>query len=437
MSALPDPIPAALVTLDRLTEQGPLTELALRDSVFPLFSRVRARTEIYLANHSLGRPLDRTALDIQSALDLWYTDMDGAWSAWMDAQNRFRALTAQLLGLSRPDAVVPKTSAGQGVRAVLNAIPASDSNTPPHIVTTTGEFDSTDFILKTYEHRGRAIVTRVPADAQGVFHGEHIANAITPQTDLVAISQVIFATGQVVEGLDLVIQRAHEHGALVLLDVYHSAGVLPLSLESLGADFAVGGSYKYTRGGPGACWLAIHPRHLSSLPTSASKDDAPATGTPVTPEGLTTLDTGWFAKYDTFGFTRTAQPVLARGGDAWLESTPSFLAPYQALAGLELTLGIGLDRLRAYSLDRQQRLAQALTDQGVPLHNVEPHGAYLLIPTTDGPSACKRLKKRGINTDARTCPTTGKHLVRLCPDLLTTRDEIARAAPIIGDVLSH
>jgi kynureninase len=62
---------------------GPLTEDGLREHIAPLFSRAlagdKARDEIYLANHSLGRPLDRTADDIAGALDLWYSGMDGAW----------------------------------------------------------------------------------------------------------------------------------------------------------------------------------------------------------------------------------------------------------------------------------------------------------------------------------------------------------------------
>ena len=99
------------------------TEEQLRCSVWPRFSRVLAREEIYLANHSLGRPPDRMAEDVRAALDVWYRDMDGAWQFWLQQQERFRALTATLVGASRADCIVPKTSAGQGLRAVLNALP--------------------------------------------------------------------------------------------------------------------------------------------------------------------------------------------------------------------------------------------------------------------------------------------------------------------------
>jgi hypothetical protein len=97
---------------------GPLEESSLGKHVAPLFSRVLGRQEIYLANHSLGRPLDQTRDDVLEALDLWYSDMDRGWEAWLGEQSHMRARLALLLGLSRPDAVVPKTSAGQGLRAV-------------------------------------------------------------------------------------------------------------------------------------------------------------------------------------------------------------------------------------------------------------------------------------------------------------------------------
>src|ERR1700747_591609 len=112
------------------------------------FSRVLERDEIYLANHSLGRPPDRMADDVRAALDAWYRDMDGAWRLWLEARERFRSLTGQLIGAPSADCVVPKTSAGQGLRAVLNALPGK-----PRVLTTDAEFDSLDFILRVYRER--------------------------------------------------------------------------------------------------------------------------------------------------------------------------------------------------------------------------------------------------------------------------------------------
>src|SRR5262245_33072821 len=98
-----------------------LDEAWLRQNIRPHFARVLERKEIYIANHSLGRPPDRAADDVRAALDAWYRDMDGAWEMWLQGRERFRSLTARLVGARRADCIVPKTSAGQGLRAVLNS----------------------------------------------------------------------------------------------------------------------------------------------------------------------------------------------------------------------------------------------------------------------------------------------------------------------------
>src|SRR5438046_2715578 len=208
-------------------------EDGLRAKVWPRFSRALARNEIYLANHSLGRPPDRMAEDVRAAIDAWYRDMNGAWDLWLETRDRWRALTAKLVGAPRADCIVPKTSAGQGLRAVLNALPGK-----PRIATSDGEFDSIDFILRVYREQGRIELKIMP------WQEMTAAGA-----DLVVLSTVMFRTGEVVRHLPRLSHDAHAARALVLLDVYHHAGVLPLDLAALQADFAIGGSYKSLRRG--------------------------------------------------------------------------------------------------------------------------------------------------------------------------------------------
>lgn len=407
------PAPRAIEDAVRSLGGGPLTEEGLVRHIHPLFGRVLSRPEIYLANHSLGRPLDLTGEHIGRFASLWSDQMDSAWGPWMEEINAFRGRVASLLNLSRADAVVPRPGAGQGLRSVLNALPAPKDGVRHHVVTTRAEFDSIDFILKTYEATGRVRVTWVPTRSDLVDQDE-LVRAIDPSVDLVVASHVVFATGQLLDRAGDIVRRAHSSGALCLLDMYHSAGVVPTDLEALGADFAIGGSYKYFRGGPGAGWLAIHPRHLAA--------EQPM---------LRTLDTGWFAKRDTFSFERTQSPLLAPFGDAWMECTPAVLTAYQANPGLSLLLALGVERLRAYSMAQQGHLAAALSGCGVPVRLVEPRGAFLLVPSGDAPGLAAALSRAGVNTDAR-----GGH-VRLCPDILNTRAELDRAAAIIADVIAR
>lgn len=382
----------------RLAGNGPFREEDVAKHVYPLFSRVLARDEIYLANHSLGRPLDQTALDVQEAMATWYQNLDGAWEDWMSEIQAFRARTAALIGAPRPDCVAPKTSAGQGLRTVLNASPLG-----MRVVTTRGEFDSIDFILKVYAQQGRIDLTVVEPDEEGRFQVDDLLSALGEGPGLIVISMVMFGTGQVVTGLDRLIGEAHARGARVLLDLYHAVGVLPVDVAALDADFAIGGSYKYLRGGTGACWLYLHPRHLDG--------------------SLVPLDTGWFAKHEPFGYERHDPPLFGPGGDAFLESTPPILPFYQARAGQEFTLALGVERLRETSLAQQRQLVDALAAEGIPAVGArEDHGAFVLVTHAQAPELARRLKAQGVNTDAR-----GTSL-RLCPDLLTRGEDLLKAA---------
>ena len=367
-----------------------LDEDWLRANAWPRFSRALSRKEIYLANHSLGRPPDRMADDVRAALDAWYRDMDGAWDLWLEMRDKWRSLTAKLVGAPRADCIVPKASAGQGLRAVLNALPGK-----PRVATSDGEFDSIDFILRVYREQGRIELKITPwqeISAEGA--------------DLVVLSTVMFRTGEVVKHLPKLIHDAHAQRAMVLLDVYHHAGVIPLDLAALEADFAIGGSYKYLRGGPGACWLYVRPGLVDSMRT---------------------LDTGWFAKKDVFSYLRPEPPEFGPGGDAWLESTPPVLGCFQAFAGLEFTLEIGVDRLRAHSMMQKQVLAELVPGlEGTDKH----YGAFVTLKHRGAVVLAGAMEKRGVKVDAR-----GDYL-RLCPDLLNTRADLERAAATLRDLLA-
>jgi kynureninase len=392
---------------DAVAAMGPgaLSEDALRRHVFPLFSKTLARPGIYLANHSLGRPLDQTEDDLREGFQLWQSRLGDAWEPWLEEEQAHRSRLAQLIGASRTDCVVPKTSAGQGLRTVLNALPGV-----PRVVSTTGEFDSVDVILKQYAAVGRISLQLVGClGADGSIDLSELREKIHDGVDLVVISQVMFMTGQIVHGLDLLTTRCHEVGARLLVDAYHAVGVFPVDVAAMGADFMIGGSYKYLRGGPGACFLYVSPEALSS--------------------GLRPIDIGWFAKDQPFRYERPNPPRFADGGDAFLESTPPVLTYYQARAGQQLTLLIGVDRIRAYSLDRLSRLKEYLAEVGVAAEGADgEHGAFLTVETAAAVSLAEELERKGITTDAR------DRFLRLSPDYLTPDSSLWDAAASLASV---
>jgi kynureninase len=391
--------------MSRLGE-GLLQQDAIQQHVAPLFSRVLSTDTLYLANHSLGRPLDAMADDVAEATAAWYRELGDAWDAWLEERQAFRNRIARLIGAPRADCVVPKTSAGQGLRTVLNALPGK-----PRVISTRGEFDSIDVILKQYAALGRIELRWIEPNADGDFTIEPVMDAVNDGAELVVISQVMFMTGQIVRNLDTLAKACHQRGTRLLVDSYHAAGVIPMDVVQLGADFVIGGSYKYLRGGPGACFLYIAPEVLDT--------------------GLRPLDIGWFANSAPFGYQRPELPVLNYGGDGFLESTPPVLTWYQARSGLEFTLAMGVARLRAYSLKQLNALRGYLTDAGVNTvkGGDEDHGAFLALRLAKAMEFPARLQREGILCDAR-----GQWL-RLCPDCLTRDEDLHRAATVLAKLL--
>lgn len=386
---------------------GPLQEEAIAEHVAPLFSRVLATDRIYLANHSLGRPLDRMADDVAEATALWYSKLGDAWDGWLAEREAFRGRIARIIGAERPDCIVPRDSAGQALRAVLNALPGR-----PRVVSTRGEFDSVDMILKQYAAKGRIEARWVEPDELDEFSAEALIREVERGgADLVVVSLVMFMTGQLMSGLDELSKACHAKGARLLVDVYHAVGIVPVDVQKIGADFAIGGSYKYLRGGPGGGYLYLSSNVLES--------------------GLRPLDTGWFANEDMLGFRRPDPPVLRSGGDAFLEGTPAVLPWYQARSGAGFVLAIGVHRLREYSLRQLRALLGYLEEAGVTgvAGGDDRHGGFLSIRLRNAMEIPKLLERDGIICDAR-----GEWL-RLCPDCLTRGSELRRAALSLAEAL--
>jgi kynureninase len=320
----------------------------------------------------------------------------------------FRTRIATLIGAPRADCVIPKTSAGQGLRTVLNALPGK-----ARVISTRGEFDSIDVILKQYAALGRIKLKWVEPNADGDFTIELVMDALNDENgaELVVISQVMFVTGQIVRNLDTLAKACHQQGTRLLVDSYHAVGVIPMDVVQLGVDFVIGGSYKYLRGGPGACFLYIAPAALEG--------------------DLRPLDIGWFANAEPFAYLRPDLPVLSCGGDAFLESTPPVLTWYQARSGLEFTLAMGVERLRAYGLKQLDALREYIAGAGISTvkGGDEDHGAFLAIRLANAPELAAKLQGEGIICDAR------GPCLRLCPDCLTRDGDLHHAAAALGKLV--
>lgn len=355
---------------------------------------------------------DAAKANVGRLFDLWSERMGGVWDegGWTLEEEKFRRLIAGLLGVSDFHQIVPTPSAGKAFRSVLNSFPWDRRL---RIVATTGEFDSVDFVLRAYEDVGKAqiewIEPRLGPGEVPIYEAEDVIAALKPGVDLVVVSCAYFRTGQILRGIEKVLARAREVGALSVIDTYHALGVYPLALGD--ADFAIGGSYKYLRGGTGACFLAVSNRVLAS--------------------GRTTLDTGWFAKERNFSYLPGQTAGRKKGGDGWKESTPPIAPLYQATPGIELVAELGVEAIRNTNLSIQASLREALAGAGATVfqpENPEDFGAFVIAKHPAPEWACEELKMHGILVDSRA------GFIRFGPDAMTTPEEINRVAQAAQEI---
>lgn len=236
-----------------------------------------------------------------------------------------------------------------------------------------------------------------------------IVDAIDERTLFVPISHVLFKTGEI-QDVEPIVQRSHEVGAVVILDAYQSAGIVPLDVTALDVDFAVGGSVKWLCGGPGNGWLYVRP------------DLA---------ERLEPTYTGWQAHEQPFGF----EPEMryAHGAARFLTGTPNVPALFAGTPGYDLIEEIGVERIRANSL-RQTDLLIGLADAaGFEVRSPRDaarRGGTVTVHVPDFEAVHRELGERQIVCDFR--PGAG---IRLGPHYFNTDVELEYAVAQIGKIL--
>jgi kynureninase len=353
----------------------------------------------YLINHSLGAmPVGAEDGLLRYARE-WRERGVRAWAeGWWETSTAVGDQLGRIVGAA------PGTMAMHQNVAVAQAVVLSCFEFEPprnRIIYGEGEFPSVRYLYQAQRRRG-AEVEIVP-DAAGVL------DAIDERTLLVPLSHVLFKTGEI-QAVEAIVRRAHEAGALVVLDAYQSAGSVPLDVTSLDVDFAVGGSVKWLCGGPGAGWLYVRP------------DLA---------ERLEPTFTGWQAHARPFAFE--PEQEYAEGAARFLTGTPNVPALYAATAGYELIDEIGVERIRERSLHQTALLVELLEGAGFEVlsrRNPDRRGGTVVVRTPEAEAVYRELGTREIICDFR--PDAG---IRLGPHFFNTDDELRFAAGQIAEIV--
>jgi kynureninase len=239
-----------------------------------------------------------------------------------------------------------------------------------------------------------------------------LLDAIDEHTVLVPLSLVLFRSSYL-QNARAVIEKAHRVGAHVILDVYQAAGTVPLAIEQLGADFAVGGSVKWLCGGPGAGFLYVRPDLAQQL----------------TP-GLI----GWAAHRSPFEFA--IGPVdYADAPERFQSGTPNVPALYAARAGYEIVSEIGVEAIREKSLRLTRRLMDLATRAGYQLNTPskdDERGGAVIVDAPNGEAVSQELLRRGVIIDYR--PGAG---IRIAPHFYNTEEEIDLAVTTLTEIVGE
>jgi kynureninase len=366
-------------------------------------------TTTYLVSNSLGAMPRGVPERLAEYVDEWAELGVRAWArGWWEMPVTVGNEIAPLLGAAAGE-VAMFANVTTAEAAVLSAI----DYTPPRdtIVMTALDFPSVRYVHQRLARRLGARIVVVESDDGIGVDAQRVIGAIDDRTRLVSISHVLFRSAYVMD-VDAICRAAHEAGALVSLDAFHSVGVVPLDVRRSGADFVTGGVLKWLCGGPGGCFLYVAPSVRDTLEPAL---------------------TGWQAHARPFAFEPEMDYAL--GAFRWLNGTPVIPALYAAIDGPRIVRRAGIDAIRAKSVRQTTRLIQLADDRGFRVHaprDAERRGGTVAIRVPHAYEVAQTLLARDILVDYR--PEAG---IRIAPHFYTSDDEIESAVAAIDEILER
>jgi len=366
-------------------------ELLKWRSEFPILDKT-----VYLISHSLGAMPRATYERLHDYAEAWATRGVRAWAeGWWQMPLTIGDQVARIIGAD-PGTVVMHQNVSVCQSLVLSCFePTPQRN---KIVYSELNFPSVMYVYEAHARNGNLHIETVKSDDGITIPLERMLAAIDEQTLLVPFSHVLFKSG-FLQDAKAITARAHEVGAMVVLDVYQSAGTVPFSVRDLNVDFATGGSVKWLCGGPGAGFLYVRPDLHSKL--------QPKT-------------TGWMAHEEPFAFDTELRyaPNVAR----FLHGSPAIPALYAAQTGYEIINKVGVENIRRKNVRQTTRLIELAEAAGFEVTSPKDsaqRGGTVTVMHQHAAAITSELIRREFIVDFR--PGAG---VRISPHFYTTDEEL-------------
>jgi kynureninase len=340
---------------------------------------------IYLNGNSLGALPRATLRRIEAVIrQEWGAALARSWDHWVDLPGRAGDLVGELTGAAPGQVVVADNTTVNLYKLACAAIDARPGRTA--LVTDRDNFPSDRYVLEGIAAQRGLELRMLDTDIDQGLDAGQVQAAVGADTALVSLSHVAYRSGALAD-MAAVTEIAHQAGALMLWDLCHSVGAVPVELDRCDVDLAVGCTYKYLNAGPGApAFLYVAARLTEELRQ------------PIW---------GWFSQRDQFAMGPAYDP--AAGIAKFATGTPSIPGTAAVEESTRLLLEAGLAPLRAKSM----QLTGHLVELGEAW--LEPLGCALATPrdgarrgghvTYSHPRAkqiTERLAAAGIVTDYRT-----------------------------------
>lgn len=371
---------------------------------------------IYLDGNSLGRPTKASVERVNALAEAWSKRLIRGWDeGWLEMPLTVGDILAKGVLGAEPGEVAVTDSTTVNIYRLASA--ALDARSDRHtVVVERSEFPTDRYIVEGLARERSLQIRWLDGDPIEGLKTEDIASALDSETALLILSAVNYRSAGIVD-IRAVTEAASEVGALVLWDLSHAGGSIPVELEANGVDLAVGCTYKYLNGGPGSpAFLFV--RH-------ALQDD------------LRPPIQGWFAQREQFdmGPTFEREPGI-RG---WLVGTPGIIALTSAQAGIEVVAEAGIEAIRAKGIALTE-YAIALVDAWLPPlgcsvgspRDPARRGAHVSIRHPDAKRLTRSLIDRGVIPDFR-APDSVR--IGLSP-LTTSFADVHRGLATLRDLLT-
>jgi kynureninase len=335
---------------------------------------------IYLDGNSLGALPKATPARLRAVLEIeWGRDLIRSWNShgWIDMQQRIGAKIGRLIGAAEGETIVADSTSINVFKALSAALQLKPDR---RVILSERDNFPTDLYMAEglIAQLGRGHELRLATPNE-------FPDAITGDVACVMLTHVSYRTGRVYD-MNTITKAAHDKGALVIWDLAHSAGAVPVDLSGANADFAVGCGYKFLNGGPGApAFITIAKRHQDHVRPVLS---------------------GWFGHARQFGFEESYAP--ASGISRATVGTPPVLSLAALEVGVDMMLETSIATLHRKSLKQFEvfaaLMAQELSGHGFAPASVEGpggRGSQISYAHVHGWPIMQALIARGVIGDFR------------------------------------